>query len=273
MTGSVLITGGGTGIGAAVARRMASDGYRVCVVGRRIEPVSEVARALGGHAVAADVSRPGDARRAVEECVARFGSLDVLVLSSGAGAGGAVLDQTLERWNRVIETNLTGAFLTCQAALAHLLAARGAIVTVASLAGLRADPESVAYCSSKAGLIMLTQCIALDYGAAGVRANCVCPGWIRTDMADSAMDELAAARGTDRAGAYELAVADVPARRAGRADEAAAAVAWLASGAASYVNGAVLTVDGGAAVVDAGTLAFAPSRRDEPSAAAQPRGE
>jgi NAD(P)-dependent dehydrogenase (short-subunit alcohol dehydrogenase family) len=252
---------------------MAQEGYGVCVAGRRIEPLSEVAGAIGGHAVAADVCRPDEARAAVDRCVARFGRLDALVVSSGVGAGGAVLDQTLERWNRVIETNLTGAFLICQAALEHLLAARGAIVTVASLAGLRAGPESAAYCSSKAGLVMLTQCIALDYGPSGVRANCVCPGWIRTEMANAAMDELASLHGTDRPGAYELAVADVPARRAGQAEEAAAAVAWLASPAASYVNGAVLTVDGGAAVVDAGTLAFAPRRRAAHSAPARTRGE
>ena len=269
----VLITGGGTGIGAAAARTMAGDGWRVCVAGRRPQPLAEVAAAIDGHAVTADVTRPEDARRAVDECLARFGRLDALVISSGSGAGGAVLDQTLERWNRVLQTNLTGAFLVAQAALPHLLQARGAIVTVASLAGLRADPESAAYCASKAGLIMLTQSMALDYGPAGVRANCVCPGWIRTEMADAAMDELATARAVDRQGAYRLAVAEVPARRAGDAGEAAAAIAWLASPAASYVNGAVLTVDGGAAVVDAGTLAFAPSRRSEHSAAVQSRGE
>jgi len=255
---TVLITGGGSGIGAAAARRLATDGFNVCVAGRRAEPLAEVARAVGGLAVIADVRSEADAGRAVEACVARFGGLDALVISSGTGATGAVLDQTLERWNRVVETNLTGAFLVCRAALHHLVAARGCVVTVASLAGLRADPESAAYCSAKAGLIMLTQSMALDYGPAGVRANCVCPGWIATDMADGAMDELAQARGVDRAGAYELAVADVPARRAGRPEEAAAAIAWLVSPAASYVNGAVLTVDGGAAVVDAGTLAFAP---------------
>lgn len=238
-----------------------------------------MAREVGGHAIVADVTEPADVRRAVGDCVDRFGRLDALVVSSGAGAGGAVLDQTLERFNHVIQTNLTGAFLLCQAALPQLLKARGAIVTVASLAGLRADPESAAYCSSKAGLIMLTQTIALDYGPAGVRANCVCPGWIRTEMADAAMDELAQARAVDREAAYELAVADTPARRAGDPDEAAAAVAWLASPASSYVNGAVLTVDGGAAVVDAGTLAFAPSRRasdaaaSAESAAVQPPGE
>jgi NAD(P)-dependent dehydrogenase (short-subunit alcohol dehydrogenase family) len=273
LTDTVLITGGGTGIGAAVARRMAVDGWNVCVAGRRPEPLAEVAAATGGLAVAADVSEPEAATRVVERCLERFGGLDALVISSGTGATGAVLDQTLERWNRVVRTNLTGGFLLCQAALGPLIASRGAIVVVASLAGLRADPESAAYCSSKAGLIMLTKCIALDYGPQGVRANCVCPGWIQTEMADAAMDELAELHSVDRDRAYALAVADIPARRAGRAEEAAEAVAWLASPASSYVNGAVLTVDGGASVVDAGTLAFAPQRRPSQPAGPQTSGE
>jgi meso-butanediol dehydrogenase / (S,S)-butanediol dehydrogenase / diacetyl reductase len=272
LTGAALITGGGTGIGAAVARRMAADGWGICVAGRRPEPVAKVAAATGGASVAADISEPAGAKRAVQACLERFGRLDALIVSSGTGATGAVGDQTLERWNRVLATNLTGAFLVCHEALEPLCAQRGAIVTVASLAGLRADPESAAYCSSKAGLIMLTQCIALDYGRAGVRANCVCPGWIRTEMADGAMDELAAAHAIDREGAYSLAAAEVPAGRAGRAEEAAEAVVWLASPAASYVNGAVLTVDGGASVVDAGTLAFAP-RRQAGRTGPNPRGE
>jgi NAD(P)-dependent dehydrogenase (short-subunit alcohol dehydrogenase family) len=261
LTATVLITGGGTGIGAAVAHRMAADGWSVCVAGRRPEPLARVAAAAGALAVPGDVTVPSGAGRAVGACLERFGRLDALIISSGAGATGAVLDQTIDRWNHVLQTNLTGAFLLCQAALEPLSADGGAIVTVASLAGLRADPESAAYCSSKAGLIMLTQCIALDYGPLGVRANCVCPGWIRTDMADAAMDELADVHSIGRDDAYALAAADIPARRAGRVEEAAAAIAWLASPAASYVNGAVLTVDGGASVVDAGTLAFAPHRR------------
>jgi meso-butanediol dehydrogenase/(S,S)-butanediol dehydrogenase/diacetyl reductase len=270
---TVLVTGGGSGIGAAVAATLAADGLQVCVAGRRRGPLDEIAAATGAHPVSVDVSEPTGARTAVQTCLERFGRLDALVVSSGTGAGGTVLEQTLERWNRVIATNLTGTFLLCQAALEALIQTRGAIVTVASLAGLRADPGSAAYCSSKAGMIMLTQCIAVDYAALGVRANCVCPGWIVTEMADAAMDELGELRSVDRERAYELAVADVPARRAGRAQEAAAAVAWLISPAASYVNGAVLTVDGGAAVVDAGTLAFAPHRRPGQSRADQTRGE
>ena len=259
MAPTSLIIGGGTGIGAAVARRMAASGWDVCVSGRRVEPLRSVASEVGGLAVSADASTPEGAARAVEACVERFGRLDALVVSAGAGAGAMVAEQTIERWNLVIGTNLTAPFLVCRAALPHLIEARGAIVTISSLAGLRADPASAAYCSSKAGLVMLTQCIALDYGPRGVRANTVCPGWIRTAMADEEIDVLAARRGVDREQAYAIAVGDVPARRAGNPEEVSEAVAWLASPAASYVNGAVLTVDGGAAIVDAGTLAFAPN--------------
>jgi meso-butanediol dehydrogenase / (S,S)-butanediol dehydrogenase / diacetyl reductase len=257
-----LITGGGSGIGAATARRLAAAGYAVCVSGRRPEPLEEVAAETGGLAVVADTSDPEAARAAVEAAVERFGGLDVLVCNAGTGASGAVVDQTPERWAGVLETNLTGAFLACRAALPHLVEARGAVVTVASLAGLRAGPESAAYAASKAGLIMLTQSIALDYGPRGVRANCVCPGWIRTPMADAEMDELAARGGGDREEAYARANELVPLRRPGTPEEAAEAIAWLASPAASYVNGAVLPVDGGGAIVDVASAAFAVERSE-----------
>jgi NAD(P)-dependent dehydrogenase (short-subunit alcohol dehydrogenase family) len=255
---AALVTGGGSGIGAAVARRLAADGFDVCVAGRRREPLETVAGEIGGYAVVADVSRPTGGAEAVAGAVQRFGRLDALVCCAGAGAGGTVVEQTLERWERVLATHLTGVFITCQAALPHLLAARGAIVTVASLGGLRAAPASAAYGASKAGAIMLTQCIAVDHGPDGLRANCVCPGWIRTDMADAAMDELAGLRETDREGAYALATGPVPARRAGDVDEVAGLVAWLVGPQSTYVNGAVITADGGSAVVDAASLAFGP---------------
>lgn len=251
-----MITGAGGGIGGAVARRLAAEGFGVCLTGRREAPLRTLAEELGGMAVVADTSQPAQIEAAVAATVERYGSLTALVCAAGTGAAGAAGDQTLDRWNRVMATNLTGTFLACRAALPHLTAARGSIVTISSLGGLRASPASAAYSASKAGVVMLTRSIALDYGPLGVRANCVCPGWIRTEMADEAMQSLAERLGTDREAAYRQAVTEVPARRVGEPAEVAAAVAWLVSAQARYVNGAVITIDGGAAIVDAASLAF-----------------
>lgn len=251
-----LVTGGGTGIGAAVARRLAGDGYAVAVTGRRAGPIEAVAAETGGLAIVADTGIAEDADRAVAETVARFGDLDALVCNAGVGGGGSLRDLDPAVWDDVLRTNLTGAFLMARAAIPHLVARRGAIVTVSSAAGLRASPESLAYCASKAGLAMLTQCIALDHGPDGVRANCVCPGWVRTPMADGEMDALADRLRTDRDGAYAACTVDVPLRRASTPAEIAATVAWLLSDDAAYVNGAVLPVDGGHTPVDVATVSF-----------------
>jgi NAD(P)-dependent dehydrogenase (short-subunit alcohol dehydrogenase family) len=256
MSRAALVTGGGTGIGAAIARRLRADGYDVCITGRRREPLDAVAAETGALAVQADTGDPVDTDQAVAAAKEAFGRLDVLVCNAGIGLGGTVEEQTPEGWDAALRTNLTGAFLASRAAMPELVRAKGSVVTISSDSGLRAAPRSAAYCAAKAGLIMLTQCIALDYGPLGVRANCVCPGWVRTPMADEEMDELAALRGTDREGAYELVAAPVPLRRPGLPDEIASAVAWLASDQAGFTTGAVIAIDGGNTVVDPSATVF-----------------
>jgi NAD(P)-dependent dehydrogenase (short-subunit alcohol dehydrogenase family) len=256
MTRGAIVTGGGTGIGAAIARRLAADGFAVAVTGRRREPLDEVAAETGALPIVADTGDPADAQKAVEAAKGAFDRLDVLVCNAGIGLGGTVEEQSPEGWDAVLRTNLTGAFLACRAALPELVRTRGSIVTISSDSGLRAGPRSAAYCTAKAGLIMLTQCIALDYGPQGVRANCICPGWVRTPMADAEMDELGELRGADREGAYELVSSRVPLRRPGAPEEIAAAVAWLASEEAGFTTGAVIAIDGGNSVVDSSSMEF-----------------
>jgi NAD(P)-dependent dehydrogenase (short-subunit alcohol dehydrogenase family) len=257
MTRGAIVTGGGTGIGAAIARRLATEGFAVCITGRRREPLEKLAAEIEALAVVADTGEPADAQAAVDAAKAAFGRLDLLVCNAGIGSSGTVEEQTPERWDAVLRTNLTGAFLACRAALRELVQTKGSIVTISSDAGLRAGPRSAAYCTAKAGLVMLTQCIALDYGPLGVRANCICPGWIRTPMADGEMDELGGLKGTDREGAYALVSSQVPLRRPGAPDEIAAAVAWLASEGAGFTTGAVIAIDGGNSIVDASSVEFA----------------
>ena len=257
MNRGAIVTGGGTGIGAAIARRLVTDGFAVAITGRRREPLDQVAAETGALPLVADTGDPTESQKAVETAKDTFGRLDVLVCNAGIALGGTVVEQAPEGWDAVLRTNLTGAYLACRAALPELVRTKGSIVTISSDAGLRAGPRSAAYCAAKAGLIMLTQCIALDYGPQGVRANCICPGWVRTPMADGEMDELGELKGADREGAYELVSARVPLRRPGNPDEIAAAVAWLVSGEAAFATGAVIAIDGGNNVVDSSSMEFA----------------
>ena len=253
-----LVTGGGTGIGAATARRLAADGWGVAITGRRPEPLDALADELDALALPGDVGERADAEAAVAATVEHFGGLDGLVLNAGrSGAPGSLLEVDPDGFADVHRVNVLGSLVTARAAIQPLLERKGALVAVSSVAGLRAAPDSVAYCSSKAALVMLAQCIAVDHGPAGVRANVVCPGWTRTPMGDRAMAGLAG--GPDQA--YAEATRHVPLRRACSPEEVAGAIAWLLSDDASYVNGAVLTVDGGSTVVDIGALAFAESGR------------
>lgn len=251
-----VVTGGGSGIGAATATVLAEAGWRVVVAGRREAPLRRVADAVGGLAVVADAATEPGANLVVEATVECFGRVDGLVANAGIVRPGSIESATIADWDDTIRTNLTGPFLLARAGIAHLRAARGAMVLVGSVGGLRAGPENVAYAASKAGVSMLAQALAVDHGPEGVRVNAVAPGWIASEMADAEMAAFGTPRGLTTEQSYAAVTRTVPARRAGTAREAAEAIAWLLSDRASYVNGATLRVDGGTAVVDAGTAAY-----------------
>jgi meso-butanediol dehydrogenase / (S,S)-butanediol dehydrogenase / diacetyl reductase len=254
-----LITGGGSGIGAAAARLFAREGAKIIVTGRRPEPIAAVAAEVGGVAVAGDTSDPAHVAEAVAAAVSTFGGIDVLLTSAGGGFDGPVGDIDDEHWRRTFDTNLNGPMMLTRAALPVMLGrGGGSIVLVASVNGIAAAPSSAAYDVSKAGLIALARAIAVDYGARGIRANALCPGWVITPMGDEAMDELGASKGIGRQEAYDLATANVPMRRAGSAEEMAACCLFLASDESSIVTGTSLVADGGGLAVELTSTPFAP---------------
>jgi len=253
----VVITGGGTGIGEATAQRYAGEGATVVVLGRRREPLERVAAETGALAIAADVTDREQAEAAIRQVVDECGRVDTFVGNAGGHGFAAVTDTDDELWDSAIRANLNSAFVMCRTVLPELVATGGSLVLVASLAGLFAGPNVAGYTVSKHALLGLTKSIARDYGPRGVRANAVCPGWVRTPMADGEMDEFAAAAGlTDREHAYTKATGDVPLRRPAEPDEVASIIRFLGSQDSSYITGSVLVADGGAHIVDLPTLEF-----------------
>jgi NAD(P)-dependent dehydrogenase (short-subunit alcohol dehydrogenase family) len=250
-----VVTGAATGIGRATALALARDGYALALVGRRVGPLEELAAELregGVEAIAAqaDVASADQAAAAIGAAVERFAGIDVLVNNAGVGDSAPLLDESLERWEETLRINLTGSFIATQVALPHLIERRGAVVNVASVNAVLAGPGWTSYCVSKAGLVMLAKCVANDYGRKGVRANAVCPGWVRTPMGDGDMDVVARARGIDREGAYARMHRQHPLGRPAEPGEIADVIAFLASPRAAYVTGATLMVDGGTTVID-----------------------
>ena len=260
-----LISGGGSGIGAATARLFAREGAKVVVTGRRPGPIEAVAAEVAGVAVAGDTIDPVHAAEAVATAVSSFGGLDVVVANAGVGFGGSVGDVNDEHWQRTLDVNLTGPMVLTRAALPAMLErGGGSIVLVSSINGLVATTDSAAYGTSKAGLIGLARSLAVDYGPRGIRANALCPGWVVTPMADEEMEILGAARGIGRQEAYDLATTDVPLRRAATAQEIASCCLFLASDESSIVTGAILVADGGGLAVAMDSTAFGPAAgRDE----------
>lgn len=261
---AAVITGGGTGIGLAIARRLVADGTDVVLVGRTgavVESAAQELRGIAGGAdavaVEADAGDPDSMRRVVETAIDRFGGVDRLVANAGGHGFSSVGETHDDEWAASLHANLTTAFVSVRESLPSLIKSRGAIVIVSSIAGLSAGPDTAGYTTAKHALLGLMRSVARDYGAVGVRANALCPGWTVTPMADAEMQQFAAVAGHPTvAAAYAEATRHVPLRRPAAAEEIAAVARFLLSPEASYVTGAVIVADGGAGAVDLPTIAF-----------------
>jgi NAD(P)-dependent dehydrogenase (short-subunit alcohol dehydrogenase family) len=250
-----LITGAGSGIGAAIAERFVADGAKLCITGRRQEKLDEVARSLPEGSIltcAGDVTRLKDAERMVETALIFNGKLDVLVNNAAIDPGGTtVVDMNPELWHRVLDINLTGPMYLMKVCIPHMIErGGGSIINIASLGGLRCLPGMPAYCASKAGLIMLTKQVALDFGPARIRCNVVCPGGTRTKMLEKSLAPLEEVLGTNMEGVFERIASMVPLRRTASPNEITGICSYLASDDSTFMTGSVLLVDGGAAIVD-----------------------
>lgn len=250
-----IVTGGGTGIGRAVAERFVADGACVCITGRRSEMLAEAAAALPSErikACAADVTDPAAVARVVETALSFGRGIHILVNNAGMDQPMAtVVDLDPALWNRVIEVNLTAPFLMMKAVIPHMVeAGGGSIINISSLAGLVNPPGLPAYCASKGGLISLTKQVAVDFGVHNVRCNVVCPGATKTEMFIGSMTPFAEACGIQVEEVFRTFSRDIPLRRVSSPREMAGLCSFLASDDASFLTAACIPVDGGAVVVD-----------------------
>ncbi len=241
-----LVTGGGSGIGRQTAQRFAQEGAVVAVADLVRASAEETASLIehdGGRASAMqmDVTDAAGVEAGLEQIVDAHGGVDVVVNNAGVTIVGAAHEMSEDDWDRELSVNLKSVYLVSRAAWPHLEArGGGAIVSTASIAGLWAIPADAAYCASKAGVIMLTKCLALDGAKAGIRANCVCPGFIDTPMIKGYFDDQ-----PDPAQAREFATSIHPLGRLGEPLDIADGFVYLASDEARWVTGTALVIDGG----------------------------
>jgi NAD(P)-dependent dehydrogenase (short-subunit alcohol dehydrogenase family) len=238
----VLLTGAASGIGKASILRMAEEGASVVcadIQSEAAEATAKEAKELGAEAIALtlDVSDPESVKRCVGASISEFGRIDSLCNIAGILHFDNTHDLHLERWNQIIAVNLTGTFLMTQAALPHLLESKGALVNMASIAGLAGQPWSAAYSASKGGVLSFTRTIAVEYGKQGMRANSVSPGGILTPI----QNEFHLPEGADA----RLLQRIMPLDKMREAQTAAAVVAFLASPDSIHINGETIRVDGG----------------------------
>jgi len=245
-----IITGAASGIGKATALVFAGEGAKVMCADVNVEGAEAVARQIvdtGGEAasVRVDVSKEAEVQEMIAQTVARWGRLDILYNNAGIGYGMPVTQVPESEWDRLIDINLKGVFLGCKHAIPEMLKnGGGSIINTASDAGLVGTAMLSPYCASKGGVVLFTKSIAVEWGAMGIRVNCVCPGVIRTPILDPFLQQ-AQAMGTTQEEIWERMARAHPVGRVGEPEEVGRAVAFLASDEASFITGVALPVDGG----------------------------
>jgi len=233
---TALVTGAARGIGLATTKLFLAEGWQVAMVDRDCEELAQASEGLENvKTICHDVSQAGDVEAIITEVIDWSGELDALVNNAGVADFGPIDETDFARWRTVMETNLDGVFLMSQAAAPLLQKARGAVVNIASISGLRASTLRVAYGTSKAGVMHLSQQQAAEWGEHGVRVNCICPGPVRTKLAMAVHTQ-------DIIDAYHDAI---PLGRYGSEEEIGNVITFLCSEKASYVTGQVISVDGG----------------------------
>lgn len=243
---AALITGGGTGIGRAMALAFSREGAAVAVAGRRMEKLKEVAREIekqGGQAltVTCDVTQPKDTERAVRETIARFGRLDVLVNNAGAVHISTVESIPEEEWDRIMLVNLKGPFLMSRAALPELRkAGGGSIINIGSVPGLVGMKGRAAYTASKGGVTQLTKAMAMDHAHEKIHVNCICPALVETELIRDVFGS-----GSEGEAVRRSRIAQIPLGRIGRPEDVADMAVFLASKESSWVTGVAIPLDGG----------------------------